>query len=239
MVVDLQIIKPLKLQGIMKKLRIKDVVKFRRKAEGPRETFIHNLKTANDKQNDGDARNYWVRSESAVKNTFRYDNPEYISDKLNELLLDTAHHSNTIKQYKHNVTILNHFENFDFSVLKPPVGITILPQHNENKILAINGLPIESAPSFVYSFKNDGNDEVGAIWFVAQKDGFKREELGMFADILSRYLKLYFSKKYDINHKYCIVVDLYNGSYIDYLQLEEGAIPKVLNRTLDEIKKIV
>lgn len=226
----------------MKKLRIKDVVKFRRKDEGPRKTFIQNLKTASDKQNDGDARNYWVRSESAVKSTFRHNDPEYISDKLkelNELLLDTTHHSNTIKQYKHNVIILKHFENFDFNIFKPSDDITILPQHNEDKILPIKGLPVESAPSFVYSFKNNGNDEVGAIWFVAQKDGFKREELGMFADILLRYLKLHFSRKYDINHKYCIVVDLYNGSYIDYLQLEEGVIPKVLDKTLDEIKKIV
>ncbi len=97
----------------MKKLRIKDVVKFRRKAEGPRKTFIHNIIATSERQTDGDARNYWVRSESAIKSAFRYDDTQLISDKIEEvkeLLVDTSLHSNTVKQYNHNITILRNME---------------------------------------------------------------------------------------------------------------------------------
>ncbi len=224
----------------MKKLRIKDVIKFRKKrTESTKKTFIQNLKNERNQQNNSEARNYWVRSESAIKSTFKHNEPRYITDKLNELnelLLDPTHHSNTIKQYKHNVIILKQFEHFDFNLIKPSDNIKILSQRTEDKILTIKGLPVECVPSFVYSFDDD--DEIGAIWFIAQKDGFKKEELGMFADILGRYLKLYFAEKYVINSQYCIVVDLYNRKFIRCSQLDEGAIPKVLDRTLEEINKI-
>ena len=224
----------------MKKLTIKDIVKFRRKTEGPRKTFIHNLIIARETGSDADARDYWVRSLSTIKKAFRTNDTQCISDKIDEVkevLLATTH-GNTIKQYNHNIRILKNFEDFDFSIWKPTEEIKILNQYKENKILPIKGLPIEATPSFVFLFNNSGNEEVGAIWFVAQKDGFKALELGMFAEIMYIYLKTHFSK-YDINPNFCIVVDLYNGTHIDYLKLEEGAIHKVLNSTLDEIKKLV
>ena len=123
----------------MKKLRIKDVIKFRKKrTESTKKTFIQNLKNERNQQNNSEARNYWVRSESAIKSTFKHNEPRYITDKLNELnelLLDPTHHSNTIKQYKHNVIILKQFENFDFNLIKPSDNIKILSQRTEDKIL--------------------------------------------------------------------------------------------------------
>ncbi len=155
---------------------------------------------------------------------------------LTNCFLDPTHHSNTIKQYKHNVIILKQFENFDFNLIKPSDNIKILSQRTEDKILTIKGLPVECVPSFVYSFDDD--DEIGGYLVYCSKRWIQKEELGMFADILGRYLKLYFAEKYVINSQYCIVVDLYNRKFIRCSQLDEGAIPKVLDRTLEEINKI-
>jgi len=51
----------------------------------------------------------------------------------------------------------------------------------------------------VFAFGKDNAPEIGAIWFIAKLGGYPKEELGMFADVLYRYLKSNFGKEYDIN----------------------------------------
>ena len=41
-------------------------------------------------------------------------------------------------------------------------------------IIDINGLPIQAKPQHVFSFSNNENEEVGAVWFVAKLDGYKK-----------------------------------------------------------------
>ncbi|MDR2890333.1 MAG: hypothetical protein LBV18_01810 [Alistipes sp.] len=227
----------------MKKIRIKDLVEFGRKtSENTRKTFIRNLKDSVEKQDDADARNYWVRSEATIKRAFRDDDTQCISDKIDELqdlLSDTSLHGGTIKQYNHNISILKRFEDFNFSTLRPSNDIKILSQRNGNKIIPIFGLPIESAPSYVYSFENSGKKEIGAIWFVAKKNGFKDFELGMFVDILHRYLKIIFLGKCEVNSKFCIAVDLFNRTHLNYYQLEHKEVAKMLNPIVSKMKELI
>lgn len=91
----------------------------------------------------------------------------------------------------------------------------------------------------LFVFKNNGVYEIAAIWFVAKKEGFRKEELGMFADLLHRYLDYNFSGKYKVSLRYCISLDVVSGMCVDYLQLEKGKVKKILNSTVSEIKEIM
>ncbi len=100
-------------------------------------------------------------------------------------------------------------------------------------------LLIESAPQHVYSIGKDDQNEIGGIWFIAKKDGYKIEEMDLFADIPSRYLKSQYGKDYTLNPRYCIAVDLVGNYNINYSQLQSGEVFPLLNNTIDEINKLM
>ena len=103
-------------------------------------------------------------------------------------------------------------------------------------IIDIRGLHIQSKPSHIFSFSETDSEEVGGIWFVAKLKGFKEAELGMFADIIYRYLKKHYSDDFYVNSKYCIAIDLFNGQKLNYSEIENNKIPKLIDSTIDEIK---
>jgi hypothetical protein len=76
---------------------------------------------------------------------------------------------------------------------------------------------------------------VGAIWFVSKLNGFKIEEVGMFADLLHRYLRNNYSKKYQLSSEFSIAFDVVSGLWVDYSQIEKGDILGILTATIDEI----
>lgn len=90
----------------------------------------------------------------------------------------------------------------------------------------------------MFTFSNNGFEEIGAVWFVIKKDGFNKSELGMFNDIMYRYLMMNYSDKFKINPKYCIAVDLVNCQEVNYYQLLNGDISFLLDNTIDEVKKL-
>jgi len=116
--------------------------------------------------------------------------------------------------------------------------LCFLKQPKAYSILTINGFPIEAKPCFIYSFSINGSEEIGGIWFVAQLNGFKKSELGMFADINYRYLVKHFSNNFYVNPKYCIAVDLFNGQDVNYKEIENGEIPTLIESTIEDIKSI-
>ena len=105
--------------------------------------------------------------------------------------------------------------------------------------MTIKGLEVQAVPHHVFAFQKDDVEEIGAILFIAKLNGFKKDELGMFSDVLYRYLKTHYSKEYQLNPNYCIAVDVCNNLEVNYSQLEKGEIPMILNSTLDEIKKLM
>lgn len=224
----------------MRKLTVKKIVEFRRKSERSKKTFITNLKLSTEKISTGKERDYWVRSLSAIKKAYKTENYQIISDKIEKLeeKLKAANYHITKIMYQQNLKILRNYQDFDFKKIKPIGVIKPLKTQSVSMVLTIRELDVEVKSQYVFSFQNGDVDEVGAIWFIAQKDGFKQDELGMFADVLYRYLKTNF-KKFTINPQFCIAVDTFNKFEINYSQILEGEIPRRLSSTLDEIKKMM
>lgn len=226
----------------MRKLTIKDVVDFREKTDRSKRNFALSLKIPIQEQASQDGGgDYWVSCLSAISNSYKQNDLQPIIEKRNELegKYETTEVKTTKIMYKRNVDILYRFEDFDIQRLRPSQEMRFLKQRKEHQILTIKGLPIQVNPRYVFTFKQDQTEEVGAIWFIAQLDGFRPEELGMFADILHRYLKTHYSKDYIINPQYCIAVDVFKGFDVNYLQLIDGEVSKTLDSSLDEIKKLI
>jgi hypothetical protein len=225
----------------MKKLSIKNIVEFRGKSDRSKKYFATDLtidKVKVDTEGGGD---YWVSCLSAISNSFKSDDLKYIIDKRGEV--EEKHGETKVKRtktmYERNIDILYNYKDFDLKKWKPSKKIKLLKKNKDHSILTIKGLQVQATPHHVFTFQKNDVEEVGAIWFIAKLNGFKKDELGMFADILYRYLKTHFSKDYDLNPKYCIAVDVFKKFEVNYSQLEKGEISLILNPTLEEIKKLM
>lgn len=225
----------------MKKLSIKSIIEFRGKSEKSKRHFATDIKLNKKKVSSDGGGDYWVSCLSALSNSYKSNDLKLVIDKMKELgeKYREAQYKRTKLMYKRNIDILSKYENSDFKKLRPSKKLKFLKKQKDNSILSIKGLPILVSPHHVFTFQNDDDEQIGAIWFIAKLDGFKNDELGMFTDILHRYLNMHFSKTYTLNPKYCIAVDLFNNSAINYLQLEKGEFPKILNSTLEELKELM
>lgn len=224
----------------MKKITIKNLIKFREKNNRTKITFVNNLKNEKTKSDDGSGGDYWISCLSAIRNTFKYDNQDLLDEKI-DLLIEKIRVAETKRikdQFQRNIDIINNFKDYDFKHLKPNVDLIFLKQSKQQYILEIRELPIEAKPCHIFSFSENNSKEIGGIWFVAQLKGFKMSELGMFADIMYRYLKKYYSNKFYVNPDYCIAVDLYKAQEVSYREILNGSIPILIETTLEEIKNI-
>ncbi len=221
----------------MKKISIKDVIEFRRKTDKARQTFALNLRYGSELINSDKSGNYWISSLSAISNSYKLKDIQFIITKRNELeeRYETTEYRKTKIMYKRNIEILSVGEELDFDKWRPFGEMNYMRKYNEYSMLNIEGLHVKVFPSHVFSFQEDNVEKIGAIWFIAKLNGYRKEELGMFTDILYRYLNFHYSGTYDISSKYCIAVDVFNGSDINYLQLQQGEISQILSSTIDEI----
>jgi len=225
----------------MKKLSVKAIVEFRGKSDRSKKAFVDNLvldKKGPALEGGGD---YWVTSLSSVSKSFKSNDLTWIVEKIDDLeeKLRASDFAITKTMYKRNISILNNYKEFDFKKWRPLKNITFLTKHKSNFILKIKGLEVEVKPHHVFTFQNGSTTEVGAIWFIAKLNGFRKEELGMFTDILYRYLKIHHSKNNVVNSKYCIAVDVFNSLDVNYRELETGKVTAVLDSCLDEIRKLM
>ena len=223
----------------MKKVTVKNLIKFRGKNDRTKITFVNNLKQEKLKSDDGSGGDYWISALSAIRNTFKYEDINLLDEKIELLLskIETYDDKKIKDQFRRNLEIVSNFKEYDFEHLKPEAEIEFLKQKKNQSLLTIKGLPIEAKPCHIYSFSINKSEEIAGIWFVAQLGGFKKSELAMFADILYRYLKENYSEEYFVNTKYCIAVDLYNGQDVSYKDIQEGNIPVLIESTLDDFKK--
>ena len=225
----------------MKILTIKKLIEFRGKSDNSKKFFAQSLKLDKEQEDSEGGGNYWVICLSAIGKSFRDNEPQWVSDKIDEFedeLLVTDY-ERTRTMYRRNLDILRRFEEFDFDRLRPSENFKTLKKPRWQQILSISGLPIKVTPSYVFTFGDKDAKEAGAIWFVAQLGGYRLEELAMFVDVLYGYLKTHYSKEFPINPQYCIVMDVCTGLSINYIQLQEGEIPKVLNSTIKEIVNLM
>ncbi|MEC4004887.1 hypothetical protein OX283_009490 [Flavobacterium sp. SUN052] len=224
----------------MKKITVKNLIDFRGKTDRTKITFVNNLKTEKIKSVDGSGGNYWASCLSAIRNAYKQNNLDLLDEKINVLAdkINIYELKRTKDQFQKNIDLINNFKDFDMQLLKPNADLTFLKQPKNQSILDIKGLPIEAKPCHIFSFSENNSEEIGGIWFIAQKEGFKKSELGMFADILYRFLKKHYEKKFFVNPAYCIAVDLFNGQEANYGEIKNGNIPILIESTIHDLKKL-
>lgn len=61
----------------------------------------------------------------------------------------------------------------------------------------------------------------------------------MYADMLARYLRNQYGKEYTPNPRWCLAVDVVNKYDVNYTQLQNAEIPFLLNKTIDEVKRLM
>ena len=225
----------------MKKITVKKLIEFRGKNNRTRITLVHNLKKDTIKSDDSSqGGDYWISCLSSIRNAFKNDNMDFLDEKID--LLNAKIKVSEIKrikeQFQRNIDIINSFKEYDFQHLKPNTVLTFLKQLKQNTILDIKKIPIEAKPCHIFTFTKDNKQQIGGIWFIAQLKGFKKSELGMFADILYRYLKKHYSKDFNVNPSFCIAVDLFNSQDVNYSDIKNSSIPILIDSTIDEIKKL-
>jgi len=226
----------------MEKIRIKELVQFRRKSERSKITLVNNLKLNKTSEIDSSSGgDYWISCLSAIANSFKYNTIEFLGEKIDLLIekIRTTEDKRIKNEFQRNVDVLYSFGDFDFQEIKPNAELTFLKKPTDKSILDINGLPIQAKPDHVFTFSINNSEEIGAVWFIAQLDGFDKGELGMFVDILYRYLDKHFSKDFYVNTSYCIAVDVNKAQRISYKDIEEGRIPILLDQTVNDIKKLL
>jgi hypothetical protein len=227
---------------MMKKIPIDKMIDFRRKkSDSTRFTVLH--KTQKDKvKKPGEKKSgghYWVCCLSAAKSVFKTDDKKYLELKINELKqwIDDTDHKGTQIRWQQSINMISNLEDYDFKSIKPSGKIKFLKKPSDKQILKINDVLIDASPDIVFSFTNNDFEEVGAVWFVAKKDGFTKNELAIFSDVTYRFLNIAFSEKYKINPNYCIAVDLANAQDVNYSQLENGELNFLLESTIENVKK--
>lgn len=228
----------------MKKIPVDKLIDFRRKKlDRAKITVLKSTQKEKEKKADGSGGNYWVSCLSAIINLFIDDSEDLIAEKIDDLRnrIKRTKHLLTKQRWQKNIDILFAlfaFQEYDMTSIKPAGKLTFLKKPKDKSILKIKDVLIESNPSHVFAFSKNGFEEIGAVWFVIKKDGFNKSELGMFTDIMYRYLMMNYSDKFKINPKYCIAVDLVNCQEVNYYQLLNGDISFLLDNTIDEVKKL-
>lgn len=224
----------------MKKLSVKDIIGFRNKSERSKKTFALGLKLYKEKEKTDGGGNYWVRSLSAIGNAFKGDK-KAIANKIEEIeeILETEDRDREIQKFQRNIRIMRNYQNINFKKWWISKEMIFLKRPPINSILTFKDLQIKAISKEVFVFKKEDSEEIGAIWFVASLGGYKNDELGMFTDVLHKYLKVHFGKKYVVNPNYCMAVDLVNCIEVNYYQIQKAEVSALLAKTIDEIKKLM
>lgn len=224
----------------MEKLSIANLVDFHRKSDKSKITFANNLKV-DTKAEKGSGGDYWIHSLSTIGKVFKENESDLFDAKI-EILQgkkEVATAKISKDMFQRNIDILSGFKDFDYESIKPKEKLIYYKKPEIKSIVEIDGLPIQARPNHVFSYSNNEHEEIGAVWFVAKLHGYSINELGMFTDILYRYLEKNYSKDFVINNFYCCAIDVSNGRRISYEEIRKGDVPVLLDRTIAEIKGLL
>ncbi len=222
----------------MKKLTIKKLIEFKGKGDRAKKNFAAAIKLNKPETKSESGGDYWISAVSAIARACKEKDQQIITEKIKEVgdKMEASKVPQTKARLKDNIDLLSKYQNFDFKKWAPAGKLQLLKSHKA--VLTIKDLLVETSPNVVFSFGKE-NKEVGAIWLIAKKQGFKKEEMGMFTDILARYLRNQHGKKHTPNPRYCLAVDVVNKYDINYTQLQNAEIPYLLNKTIDELKRLM
>ncbi|NBA89182.1 hypothetical protein GVN16_25615 [Emticicia sp. CRIBPO] len=222
------------------KITIKKLVEFRRKSDPSKITFVRNLLTDKEKSEDSSGGDYWITSLSSINNSFKSGNSALLDNKIDALRekIEISEIKRIKDQFQQNIEIITKYKDFDIENLKPNAELKFLKRPKSQEILRIKNFQIEAKPSHIFSFSEGDIEEIGGVWFIAKKGGLKKNELGMFTEMLYRYLSKNYSENFHINPNYCIAVDLFIGHRVDFAEIENGSVPRLIDGTVEEIRKI-
>jgi hypothetical protein len=220
----------------MQNLTAKKIIEFKRLPQTRKQTFVNNLKKPVVKSDSGG--DYWISCISAITSACKNNNNGLITDKIDFLL--AQHKATAFKRtkdmYQRNIDILSGYKDYDFTKLKPKKTTEFLTRPNAKHILTLKGLSVQVFPNHVFTYKNDRTDEVGAIWFVAQLNGFKNDELQIFSELLYKYLSANYPKKHVINSNFCIAVDVVTQKEFKHSKIANIGAESVLDVTISDLK---
>lgn len=224
----------------MIKISVSDVIKFIRKSEKSRITFIALLKKPKIKKDDEESGgNYWVHSCSTISQVFRSEELKQLDLKI-EVLAEkkrNASFERSKNMFQRNIEVLSGAKEFDFGELKPYFDVKYLK--NTKSILELYGVPIQIIPNHVFVHQENDIEKVGAIWFVSKKDGYSQRELGVFVFSLYEYLVSMYASKYEISLEYCTVFDVTIGNRINYKEVLGFGYLAFVEENLRILKKII
>jgi len=224
----------------MKKISVKNLIDFRRKNnDSTKLTFVNNLRVEKPKSEGSSGGDYWITSLSAISNAYKHEDTDFLDQKIEELIdkIEVTQHKIVKDQFQRNIDILNAVKEINLKDYKPDSKLNYLKQPNNISLLQIHGLPIESKPRFIFTFNRQNDKEIGGIWFVAKLKGYKPYELGMFAEMIFKYLEKNHSDDYFVNTNYCIALDVTDCKSINYQEVVDGKVPSLIESTIDEFKK--
>jgi hypothetical protein len=228
----------------MEKITIKELIEFRGKSGTRKKKFADKLKTkqpkvkvSTDENGGGD---YWISSTSCIQNVFKSGDKDLYDDKIDDLHSrdQRAQIKHVKEKYQRNIDILMKFKDFELDHFKPHNDLLYQKVEQRNKILTVDGIPLYVAPGVLFSFEQNGRQYLGAIWLVPKLDGFTKDELGMFCEMLYRYMVKNYSDVYQISEEYCVSIDTFNAKSVRYTEFVSGAIPYLIDSTLKELSRV-
>jgi hypothetical protein len=230
----------------MQKIAIKELVDFRRKStDNAKKNFAYKLKNRIPKEKAKDDENpkggnYWVTSTSCIYNVFKHNKNDFYEIKIEELInkRESTEDKKVRSMFQQNIDILNNFKDFNFDDIRPIKILKFVTVQTVHKVFNVNDFPLYLNPSLLFSHDRNGKTELGAIWLVPQIHGFKKNELGMFCEILHDFLIKNYSTDYQVSDDLCVAIDTFNAQKVVYHEMLTGEIPFLVKKTLEEIKSL-
>jgi len=228
----------------MEKIRVKEIIEFRNRSDRSKKSYAHKLKNRipkekSDNDPEGSSGDYWVTSTSCIYNVFKSGVKKLYDEKIDELhsKYESTEDKRIKTMYERNIEILNSFIDFDLDDLKPKDEYKFESVPKQFKVIQVNNFPIFINPNLIFSFENKGKKQIGTIWLVPKLNGFNKNDLGIFCELLHKFLLKNYSAEYQISDQHCLVIDTFNAQKISYLDLLNGTIPFLVEKTLKELKE--
>lgn len=227
----------------MKRITVKELIAFRNKSDRSKIRFALELKTRKPTEPLADGNgggDHWITSTSCIHNVLKSRNRNDYDSKIQELKtrLQNTSIANTKLRHQRNIDILTRFKDFEFEDFIPNHDLTYQTISKQFKIVYIETYPIAVKPDFIYAYEQDGKSRIGSIWLVTKLNGFSKEEIGMFCEVLYRSLNKNYSGSYQLAEEYCVVIDTFSVRAVRYSDLSNGDVPFLIDGTLKKIKEL-
>lgn len=222
----------------MKELSINKLIEYNSYSDRRKATMLGKLTQVESVFNNvKGSRHYWHRSLTAIRKSFKHNDYQFLIDRIRLISDDLS--KTTVRttkiMYERNIQILRNFLEFDYTKLLPPHQVRFIPQTTEVSIISINGIQLKIYGDDLFSYESDSIKHVGAVWFVASKDGYKNDELAIFVDALYRMLENNLSDNFKINPDFCLVVDTMKKNILSYSQIMTKPIKSKLDLIANKI----